>query len=575
VRAEDRSALGTPSRIVHAVGFDVIAAPVQASAIGQIHRLLAFGRQQRSLDELPERAESGVLVLRTGQRTQVERGQMPHVPDRHVEQLAQRQRELRTGHAAVEQLALQQRTGGRDALGLAAQQPRHHQHRAAVQTLVRIERRIGEMPLVRTDRQDARGALARAEAGVESGQRRMQRPARTQQLSLVVDRADANQIQLGDVGKQTQQIGGERVAVAFGAGKIERGARRRAGELAFDRQCGGAVERFGVRHRRGRQRPATPGSVEAGAECTIGRFSDRHRVKSPDRIRRACAEALSLFVLPVAAALLPWRLGFAWLKRRAGRDRLHDDDVAAAWSVARRYLDDEDEGRWKRQHRLIRLVEQVDSYLAILRSDRWWRNQVVVTGAWPVVHGPMLMLTFHWGAGYWIWRILRSRGIHAHFVARRPGPGDLGGSRISLYYARLRTWAMRRVGSAGPLFTGGSTPLIEAAFAEGRSVMGMLDLPAGGSRRTRHREVLGHPLRMPSGLVDLAVRAGVPVVLVSCGLDPTDGRRRLHLETLPADADADRIVSRYAAHLDRCLNEEPAYWQIWSAAQDMFDPPAP
>lgn len=326
--------------------------------------------------------------------------------------------------------------------------------------------------------------------------------------------------------------------------------------------------------RRGRDRASRAGRT-SGRD--VRWIADSH-VKLSNRVRRAAADFLFLFVLPGLVAVLPWPLGFAVLKRCARVDLLYRSSVAPAWSVARRYLPDADETAWKRRHRLLRLVEPVDSYLTLLRGRTWWRRRIVRDGAWPAAGTPALLLTFHWGAGHWVWSQLRMHGIDAHFLARQPGPGDLGVGRLSVLYGRFRGWALRRIGSAGPLYLGGSVPQIEAAFAEGRSIVGMLDLPPRPARSAFRASLLGRTVRLPSGLAELAVRSGVPVVIFSCGLDPDTGTRTLRIETLPADAGIEQIMVRYAAHLDRCLREQPAYWQMWSAADAIFEaapPPAP
>lgn len=294
-------------------------------------------------------------------------------------------------------------------------------------------------------------------------------------------------------------------------------------------------------------------------------------MKPSARVRRAAADLLFLFVLPGLVALLPWSIGFAVLKRCARVDPLYRSSVAPAWAVAQRHLPALDERAWKQRHRLLRLVEQVDSYLTLLRSRHWWRRRIVREGDWPAPGHAALLLTFHWGAGHWVWSQLRAHGIDAHFLARQPGPGDLGVGRLSVQYGRFRGWALRRIGSAGPLFLGGSVSRIEAAFAEGRSLVGMLDLPPRPDRSWQRETLLGRPVRLPRGLVELALRNGVPVVIFSCGLDPHDGSRSLQIETVPAAADVDAVMQRYAAHLDRRLHEQSAYWQMWSAADAIFE----
>ena len=102
-----------------------------------------------------------------------------------------------------------------------------------------------------------------------------------------------------------------------------------------------------------------------------------------ERLRNAAADALMLFAVPCGVALLPWRLGFALLKRLACNERLYRLSVDPAWAAAREHCPGCDEREWKYRFRLLRLVDHADVYLALLRGRRWRRRHVVETGSWP------------------------------------------------------------------------------------------------------------------------------------------------------------------------------------------------
>ncbi|MEO7199000.1 MAG: hypothetical protein ABIY56_02160, partial [Dokdonella sp.] len=165
--------------------------------------------------------------------------------------------------------------------------------------------------------------------------------------------------------------------------------------------------------------------------------------------RRKGADAFGLFLLPCLLALLPWRLAFLLLHRVAAVRAWQGAEVARAWSVARQHLPHVEEADFCQRLRLLQLVERVDTWLSLLRSARWWRNQIDVVGHWPEQQQGSILLTFHWGAGFWVWRALLDHGIHAHFLAKRPQAEDLGGSPIALRYAALRVRVLQRIGCAG------------------------------------------------------------------------------------------------------------------------------
>jgi hypothetical protein len=288
------------------------------------------------------------------------------------------------------------------------------------------------------------------------------------------------------------------------------------------------------------------------------------------RLRRVAADAFTLFLLPVSVVLLPWSLGFRVLKCFARCERLYHEAVEPAWIAARVHCPGSDEKMWKYRFRLLRLVDQADSYLTLLRGGRWWQRRIDEHGEWPTAVGARVFLTYHWGAGHWIWQRLHAQGFDAWFLARRVHGRALGMSRLSHTYGRFRAWAICRIGSRGPLFVGGSRDLLRQALDAGDSLVGMLDLPAGAQQNAIETTLLDGHVRFPLGLASLAVESGVPVTLFSAGLDLANGRRQLWMETLPAGMNVDEIMRRYVAHLDERLRAMPEFWQIWREASLMF-----
>lgn len=287
------------------------------------------------------------------------------------------------------------------------------------------------------------------------------------------------------------------------------------------------------------------------------------------RIGRAASDALTLYLLPAFVALLPWRWGFAILKRVARSERLYRESVDPAWAAARTHCPNSDERVWKTHFRLLRLVDHADVYLTLLRGKRWRRRFVVQIGEWPKP-AACVLLTYHWGAGNWVWPILREHGISAHFLARRAQGQALGLTRASHWFGVFRGWALRRIGSAGALFTGGSSAAARDALSAGRSIVGMLDLPAQPQQRCTQLTLLDAQVQFPSGLARLGLESGVPLVLFSVGLDFDSGVRTLRIATLPAQASLDAVMQHYAEHLDARLHEAPEAWQIWREAPAMF-----
>jgi hypothetical protein len=207
----------------------------------------------------------------------------------------------------------------------------------------------------------------------------------------------------------------------------------------------------------------------------------------------------------------------------------------------------------------------------VLRSRAWWRRHIRQRGAFAQAPTGGVLLTYHWGGGSWVWPMLREAGIPAHFIARRPVARDLGESRIALWYGALRMRVVRRIGCLGPLFVGESAGRIHEELAAGRCVVGMLDLPAARGQRTHRGPLLERTARVPNGLAHLAAAHGAPVNLFSCSFDVDTGRRELRIESVAPD-DAATVGTAYLRHLDQCLREESAFWQMWPSAGGILEP---
>lgn len=288
------------------------------------------------------------------------------------------------------------------------------------------------------------------------------------------------------------------------------------------------------------------------------------------RLRRGATDLIGLFALPMLVAALPWPIGLAVLKRTARTASAFRAEADAAWLLAREYAGASAESDWKWRYRLIRWIERADTWLTLTRNTAWWQRHVDITGEYPHADLGWLLLTFHWGAGNWVWKLLRERGIDAHFLARKPGASDLGASRVALWYGWFRGWAFSRIGSLGPLYTGGSTTRIENAWQRGESIVAMIDLPVATTQPDCCVVVLGKRARLPSRLVQLSRLHHVPTAIFSCGFDIVTGQRTLRIEQVDQLGDMEATLACYAEHLNECLRTQPEFWLMWHETPLMF-----
>src|SRR5512132_590087 len=105
---------------------------------------------------------------------------------------------------------------------------------------------------------------------------------------------------------------------------------------------------------------------------------------------------LTHWTVPLAAAALPARAGFALMRRAAHSDRVRPACEDAAYAFAERFIDAlpwPDRGApriardaWIRDWRLVQFVDNADLFVSMTRGTRWL-DDIDVSGAWPA-RGP-------------------------------------------------------------------------------------------------------------------------------------------------------------------------------------------
>lgn len=240
---------------------------------------------------------------------------------------------------------------------------------------------------------------------------------------------------------------------------------------------------------------------------------------------------LELYLIPGLTAFMPWPIGFRWLRFCSRFRFLYGAEWQAALAQARQFVEVGDENLWARQFRLCKLVDHADLYLCMTRSDRWLRRYVDGWDAFPQIEGGAVAVLIHWCPGFWLGRAVRRSGAPGHSVIAAPNRRAVGGSYLAYWYSVLRMWAFERV-NGRPAFnpTGVVRRLLKVLREQAGGkvwIGGMLDVPTGPNAPTESVTVFGREGFFPNGLIGVARLAKVPLIMVTCGLDPRTGRRDL------------------------------------------------
>lgn len=274
-----------------------------------------------------------------------------------------------------------------------------------------------------------------------------------------------------------------------------------------------------------------------------------------------------------AAALLPSRAGYALTQRLTP----HLGGEARAWigsqveASALSLLENETAARAAGE-RFVAEVACDD--LDALTADRWPEarrlaaTRLVGEANLPTV-GPAIVTSFHFSGGFRIFDVLRARGLRPTFL-HAPPRGELRGYDAALYEARTRYFESHlepRFIEPGP----GARDSLDEHLGAGGVIVALLDVAPAVLDLRDHAEcrLFGRPLRLPVGLLRLAVKHDAPVL-------PYDGRieagaRVLEIHPAMRAPDPAVLLQEVLRGCERVIRERPWTWQSWLDAASLFE----
>ncbi len=289
------------------------------------------------------------------------------------------------------------------------------------------------------------------------------------------------------------------------------------------------------------------------------------------RIKQEALDLLELVLLPGLAAALPWPVCYALFKRIARCRWLYQEQCNAALDKARQMgWAGTNEAHWLWVRRLITLVDHADHYLGIARTDRWMDKYLQVNGQWPEPSKPMMLVTFHWGAGYWGLRHAAAHGLHPHaLVASLESPAYAGRS-ILTWYATARNKNVAKTLAANTIDITRNLKQVIRVLRSNRPLLGVLDVPADQAQAGLEVELIQRRARVARGLLRLAVDEKVRITYYITGIHTDTGIRFLKIKEMPIALTVEQLASDMFQELDALIHQEAPAWHFWSISDRFF-----
>jgi hypothetical protein len=287
------------------------------------------------------------------------------------------------------------------------------------------------------------------------------------------------------------------------------------------------------------------------------------------RLRLELRSVIEHWCLPALAVVLPWPIAFRLFRRVARYPGLYEEEWRPALAQAREFLPIEDERDWCWRFRLTRLVDHADFWLSRTRGARWLRRYVDGATQFPLRNRAAVGVFFHWCAGLWGVRALRANGPRAAVLAGRFSARSMGGARLGFLYGHVRLKELARAGGRPLIYAPGTVKRALSDLAQGHWVIGTPDVPPTETALGVPVTLFGRPAWFAEGLLLIARRAQVPIVIFTLALDLDSGRRELRVSG-PFDPQDPDLLQRIVDYWEGLLREKSWGFSLWPAMPAWF-----
>lgn len=289
-------------------------------------------------------------------------------------------------------------------------------------------------------------------------------------------------------------------------------------------------------------------------------------------LRQARLELRSLlehYLLPGFVVIWPYHMGFWLIRWLAKYPGLYEEEWRPAWAQAKQYVHDCDEAQFAYRYRLTRLVDHADYWWSRTRSYAFLRKYVDNHQAFAQQPEAFVGCFFHWCAGLWAVRALKVSGRDSAVLAGRFSPRSMGGSYLAYVYGKLRLKELARNSGLPLIYAPGTIKQAEQVMQEGGSVIGTPDVPPTETRYGKAVGLFGQPAMFAEGLLMIAKRGSLPVVVFTLALDEQTGRRSLR--TWPMfDPNDPQALQKIVDVWQGLLQEKPWGFTLWSMMPSFF-----
>lgn len=182
-----------------------------------------------------------------------------------------------------------------------------------------------------------------------------------------------------------------------------------------------------------------------------------------------------------------------------------------------------------------------------------------------------ILLSAHFGGGFWILPFLKEKGVKAHFFSADIKREHYPSKKALYFYHRLRNWVVERASGGRVLFKQDGKKDLIKVLKEGGWVVILFDVPPFLVRENMEVSFLKKRAFFPKGIISIARETNSPILPFFSFLD--EGRqRRICFEEPIHVIDEEECVKRCVKLIENRVIERPDHWHFWPIADQFFVP---
>ena len=283
---------------------------------------------------------------------------------------------------------------------------------------------------------------------------------------------------------------------------------------------------------------------------------------------RQIGDFLTYILLPMVCVFLPYRWGQALLLAVARRGWLLQSRSELSLQLALRYVAIEDGANWRRNWRLVEMMEARDLWLSVFGRAAAISRRIKLHNV-PQPKTGLVLLGLHCGPTAIVLKIFQDEGLGPRFVYRGIGPELRRLVPFQWLFSKLNVRYIQQTCQGREILVPGARNKLQAALKEAGTPVILLDAPVTREGGSIYARVLGLNTEFAGEGPKLLCQERAHCVHYWLEVDE-NGERELFFGAISQPQTAEQLVTDFADLMSSRLAINSAHWRLWHAADQLF-----